>query len=484
MSAWGKQGSARSCATIISRVRTNDPALVHLTILPVKNFGDQEALMLAEALRGNTILEEFNCSGHVIGIPALRSLGEGVGRSNLSRISVGHDNLGDAGVEAFADGLLAADTDIGISLSYVDLSLKRMSSKGLVAVGRTFSKSQKLHTLDISRNETLSDESFVMLKNMIFDVVCQPTESNIPFPALCELNLASTNIGPCGIEELSRILSHGQSSNKNQRQKLKLNLSNNPSIGDLGASAISRCLLQSINDKFFLKSLDLSNCNICDDGAKALAASICNNTCLEFLDLSNNKIGKSGAIAIGDSLKQNRKIAEARFAKNNFGEGGVFAIASSLLQCNNIDDVESTENDVITVLDMARTGGGKAGAEQLLKCCALKNLRLFDNALGSDGIAVIAPLVAHHPSLQDLDLGGNLATDEGIASFLDSLHHNNTLEVLGIGGNIIGEKATEALKRLSQARPSLYVARDKPKVKENEQNNSLSELKENEEVLG
>lgn len=461
MSAWGKNGSAKSCSTLTSRVASNDPKLVHLTILPMKNFGDEEAIKLGEVLKGNTVLEELNCSGHTIGTSALRSLGEGIGKSRLKRISVGHSGMSDDGVEALCDGLLAAERTIGqVSLRDIDLSFKSMSSKGLVAVGKTFFKNQTLQTLDMSRNDALSDESFTLLKNVAVDDVCTSAESNFLFPALRFLNLSSAQISPGSIEQLSIILSHGKNNDDKQRPKLQLSLSNNSLLGDLAMPVISTSLLP------FLESIDLSNCKIGDDGAKELADSLSTNTCLECIDLSKNNIGVKGAIAIGASLRKNKSLLEARFANNYLGDEGACAIASSLFQ-GSAGNSAST-NNVIKVLDMAKTRIGKIGAVALLKCTSLESLRLFDNALGTEGFLAVSPFIANHPSIQDLDLGGNAATDEGISNMLISLHDNETLKVLGIGGNSIGQLTLDALETLSHLKPNLYIAKDKPNEAEQE----------------
>ena len=71
-----------------------------------------------------------------------------------------------------------------------------------------------------------------------------------------------------------------------------LDISENP-IGDEGIADIVKIL----NGSSICK-LDVSKCNITDDGAKPLAASLKNNHTIELLSVQFNKITLDGVIAI------------------------------------------------------------------------------------------------------------------------------------------------------------------------------------------
>ncbi len=129
MSAWGKNGSARSCEAILRRVEENDPRLTELVILPLKKFGSKEVFRLAKCLEstGGTHLRSLQASGHAIDDPnALEALGRGLSR--IENIAIGDSEMGDGGVRALCRGMESnlKSTDGRIALKSVDLSYKNM----------------------------------------------------------------------------------------------------------------------------------------------------------------------------------------------------------------------------------------------------------------------------------------------------------------------------------------------------------------------
>ncbi len=129
MSAWGKNGSARSCDALLKRIEQNDPRLTELIVLPLKKFGSNEVLRLAKALESesNTNLKSMQASGHAIDdVRALEALGKGL--STIESIAIGDSEMGDQGVCAFCRGMETNPkrSDGSIALKSVDLSYKNM----------------------------------------------------------------------------------------------------------------------------------------------------------------------------------------------------------------------------------------------------------------------------------------------------------------------------------------------------------------------
>ena len=129
MSAWGKNGSARSCEALLRRVEENDPRLTELVILPLKKFGSKEVFRLAKCLESTsaTHLRSLQASGHAIdNTNALEALGRGL--SQIENIAIGDSEMGDEGVRALCRGMESnlKSTDGRIALKSVDLSYKNM----------------------------------------------------------------------------------------------------------------------------------------------------------------------------------------------------------------------------------------------------------------------------------------------------------------------------------------------------------------------
>ena len=85
-----------------------------------------------------------------------------------------------------------------------------------------------------------------------------------------------------------------------------------------------------------LKSANLGENNIGDEGAIAISAALEHNTTLTQIDLngyySDVKIGAAGAQAIAKMLVVNRALTSLNLRFNEIGAGGAKAIADSLPQ--------------------------------------------------------------------------------------------------------------------------------------------------------
>ena len=84
-----------------------------------------------------------------------------------------------------------------------------------------------------------------------------------------------------------------------------------------------------------LKSANLAENEIGDEGAIAISAALESNTSLTKLDLSSQAygdIGTAGAQAIAKMLVVNRALTSLNLRHNGIGAGGAKAIADSLPQ--------------------------------------------------------------------------------------------------------------------------------------------------------
>jgi hypothetical protein len=127
MSAWGVNGSARSCDALLKRVEANDPVLTELVILPLKIFGSKDLRRLTKALRNNSHLTSLQASGHQIDdLDALEELGKALSAltSSVVELAVGGSNMGDDGVNALCRGLKSTTSNLNIRK--IDLSWKNM----------------------------------------------------------------------------------------------------------------------------------------------------------------------------------------------------------------------------------------------------------------------------------------------------------------------------------------------------------------------
>jgi Ran GTPase-activating protein (RanGAP) involved in mRNA processing and transport len=119
----------------------------------------------------------------------------------------------------------------------------------------------------------------------------------------------------------------------------ELNLYYN-SIGDDGAKAIA----EALKDNTVLTTLYLGYNSIGDDGAKAIAEALKVNTVLTSLDLRSNLIGDDGAKAIAEALKDNYVLTTLDLDNNRIGDSllnkiqRTVEISKHVPKPDNIDD--------------------------------------------------------------------------------------------------------------------------------------------------
>jgi Ran GTPase-activating protein (RanGAP) involved in mRNA processing and transport len=336
------------------------------------------------------------------------------------------------------------------------------------ALGRTFGRSTHIRQLNLSRNEKIGDEGINAFLESIGD-----TEGNSIMESLEMLDLGASEIGSKGIEALAKLII------RCPRRSLSLTLTSNPlkAASCLSLSSIV-CGLSRI------KSLYLARCDIGDAGVEYLTASMRMKKCtgLDTLDLSYNGIGPKGAKNLAsvfwiDGEGHFERLAELVLAGNLLGQDGVMHLGRSLAHKNGEGGLVPG-NTTLEILDLTQTNCGNDGAVAIMRCSMLRRVRLFNNKLGDNGFDSLASeLNGGHPTLEQLDIGGNNATKDAVIRVLDAVGTINTLidsklDTLEIGGNETDFDVEEAIKRVKSVRPELDIARDKPRPKQEEGDDS------------
>jgi Ran GTPase-activating protein (RanGAP) involved in mRNA processing and transport len=445
----------------------------------MKKFESKDVDRLAAALESgsNTYVRSLSASGHSISPDSLRRLGKAItsNKSKLTSIAIGDSVMGDEGVCAFCDGL---GTDGNISLETVDFSYKGMwvwtpssvsvglnvsqltmdcimfsGSAGMAAIARTLGKSDKLRTLNLSRNEIIG--------TYFSSVDDQATPI---FPLVQELDLSECGIVPDASSGLVSMLSQGS---KDRKLKLRLNCNE---LGTEGVASLSTLLNQTA-----IVELYLSKCNMGDEGLKYLTGGfVTEKSCgLQILDLSQNNIGPDGLNQLVNQLSEGKaslsKLHDINLAGDKLSGESIQGLAATLGK----HWVSGTL--MLDTLDLTGTSCGIAGATDIVELCQLKNLRLFNNKLGCEGFLSLAKVLwGGHPTLQNLDLGGNEVKEASNISLLHALTVEasfvNALQVLVVGRNEGGPALEQMVKEVKCVHPEIDIARDKSPTQQDAQN--------------
>eukprot|EP00977_Amphora_coffeiformis_P008201 scaffold1834_cov175-Amphora_coffeaeformis.AAC.7 len=435
--AWGSS-SLRSCTLLWEKVERNDPSLVDLYILPTKSVTEADWERCIQALQRHgreRSLVSIHASGHAIDVESLRQFSQALYKTSQdvgwNEIAIGDSNLGDDGLTALVDSF-AKD----FRLASLDLSYKSLSSKGLQSVLEWSRSSDFLKKLDLSRN-------FDLVKGFLPDDFPAREGSN-SFPALEEANLSDCNIqGEAGVLVISCLASA-------PRLQL-LRLSHNPlgsSIVD-SLTGVSPCLVE----------LSLAKCGLIDEHFQNLVPSLSKLEHLQTLDISQNALTKSGVVALANGMADGFSVLNSiHLAGNPLLATGVISFVEQLGQ---------QRQTTLSFLDLSSTQCSAEAARLVIKSLDTRQLRLFDNALGSEGFRLLADtLRGGHPTIKSLDVAGNGANQESVVELLQGLlvkeaGFNSVLETLVVGGNQGGQSLEGLIQQIKEIRPGLDIARDR-----------------------
>ena len=227
---------------------------------------------------------------------------------------------------------------------------------------------------------------------------------------------------------------------------LMINLSVNK-IGCLGCKEISEFLVfsSSVSDSNCkLRSLNLNNNFVTDEGVEYLAKALKNSNCkLNLLDLSGNNVTDEGAKCLAEALKHsNCKLKRLHLGLNYVTNEGAECLAEALKHSNcKLNSLGLAGNKL--------TGEGEKYLAEALKHsnCKLNSLNLWENNVTNEGVKYLAEALKHsNCKLNSLGLAGNELTGEGVKYLAEALKHCNCkLNSLNLANNKLTDERTKCL---------------------------------------
>ncbi|KAL9965567.1 hypothetical protein ACROYT_G029381 [Oculina patagonica] len=399
----------------IKLARVSGSLLKHRALSLTRITG-ADAVVLAEALKGDSSLTELYLSRNIIGDHGATGLAEALKKNtSLTELYLSGNNIGDHGATGLAEAL-----QNNTSLTVLDLSVNNIGHHGATGLAEALQNNTSLTVLDLSGNN-IGDHGATGLAEAL--------QNNT---SLTVLDLSGNNIGHHGATGLAEAL-------QNNTSLTELDLSVN-NIGDHGATGLAEALKKNTS----LTELDLSVNNIGDHGATGLAEALQNITSLTELNLCYNIIADQGAAGLAEALKKNKSLTVLNLSYNIIADQGAAGLAEAL-----------KKNKSLTVLNLCYNiiaDQGAAGlAEALKKNKSLTVLNLSYNIIADQGAAGLAEALKKNKSLTVLNLSYNIIGDQGAAGLAEALKKNKSLTVVNLSVNNIGAQGAtglaEALKK-------------------------------------
>lgn len=212
-----------------------------------------------------------------------------------------------------------------------------------------------------------------------------------------------------------------------KRQSFNQNLYNQiktfSRFGDEGAIILAEGFAISIS----ILHLNLSNCNIFDDGGEAIVKSFLINSVCQELNLSCNSLSLKTAKAFEEVLIENRTLRNLDLSHNSFYED--FAINNILagLQQN-----ESLENLDLSWNALCGEPFGKVLSKSI-KSSKLKVLRMEHNRMQTFELKKLALGLKFSKTIEEAFVGGNSFLNGEDVNFINALNSKSPLKYLSFG---------------------------------------------------
>lgn len=298
-------------------------------------------------------------------------------------------------------------------------------------------------------------------------------------------NLTHLDLSSCGLDSKSCSTMLKVMGGSEGARDLVLKLNSN----DLSDREGMKEMMSILSQGNLVTELFLSRCEIGYEGLEIIVGECCSDQnasksgSLRRLDLSHNNLSSISLLA--------KQLHPSSNSSHYFSGLEKLDLTGNPLGPNLLSSIECNPEWILSLeeLDLSHTSCDIYGAVELIRGCnsresSLKKLNLFGNGLGSNGFLALSDVLhGGHLSLEYLDLGGNGAEESAVVVLVLALGNlteqedeigkeqttvpkgENALQVLVVGANKGGPALEKAVKEVQKVHPSLDIARDKVKKK-------------------
>ena len=217
-------------------------------------------------------------------------------------------------------------------------------------------------------------------------------------------------------------------------------------------------LAEGLSHNRHLQHLDVSYCQLRDEGVSLLVEQLVNHPALLNLDLSGNYCRSDSMVSIVKLLLQeDHPLKVLNLTNQHAGEfGGSFDITALGLAMRSNRSLESLDLSFNMLYDDDISNLVAA----LSKNTTLKVLNLMSNQLTTKGISTIAEYLSRWKGLQKLIVACNRFGEEGARSLLEGLQENTELTHLGMPRGFAVSEDIQHLLALNQGGRKLLLHKE------------------------
>ncbi|XP_065888158.1 protein NLRC3-like isoform X3 [Dysidea avara] len=335
-----------------------------------------------------------------------------------------------------------------------------------------------ISTLSDQEQQRILSEHFEDFPN-VFIFLCGLTKLVSPVTSQFVLEKLKSGRRPGVLTALRCVYESGETDPPQSATPFELNLSH-ITLQPYDCLCVSHTL-----SCYLVVKVDMSWCNIGDNGAEMLGKNYSGHVVQEFdvwandltvtgvehltkivmkssaslrvLNVSSNPIRDDGISVMMDGLQYNKTLTELHVPDCGFSAKGASCVGRFLKNCNlQVLNIEGNSirddgisvmmdglqyNKTLTELDVSECGLSAKGAScvgRFLKNCNLQVLNIGGNSIGDDGISVMMDGLQYNKTLTELHVYNCGISAKG-ASCVGRFLKNCNLQVLNIGRNSIGD---------------------------------------------
>ena len=202
-------------------------------------------------------------------------------------------------------------------------------------------------------------------------------------------------------------------------------------ITDQGTDMIIEVLLTTS----LLKELNIANAKLNTTIVIRIFTALEKSFSLKVLRLNNNDIDDEAADCIAAVISHNRLIEETNISCNKFSASGLISIIQALSIAKNIKLLDISSN----FKDCSSTDEVKLLSTTLAECSTLRELNVSNNLLTFSNVLKIAEALRNHPNLEIFNISNNITSYFLECEFLMDiiLSTNNLLTNINVCGRNI-----------------------------------------------
>ena len=373
---------------------------------------DMCAISLARTLQVNQTLVQINLTSVLTSAEGVQQLVDALMVNSTLRYLILVDNM----LEDDSAGILAEYLKANKALVCLNLMANGITDRGAICLAESLRHNTTLEILVLAGNLSFGNRGVLSL--------CETLKIN---NTLGMVDLSRTSIDDVGIESLLKAV-------RDRTTLTRLNLSEMKMITKKSIRSIAEFLRVDSS----LMSLGFEGNKVSVGGARLIAESLKVNKTLKVLSLSRNNIRAPGAHFLSEALKVNKTLMFFNLPQNALRARGAQLLSDGL-----------GVNSALTLLNLSMNGIGPEGTQSIAEALkinkGLATLNLSSNGIEDSGAKSLCQALKENKTLINLSIAANGIQSSGARAFAEARETNSTLLHLDIGENNIGQSGIQAL---------------------------------------